>query len=357
MQRGSQALAALGALLLLHVGIFVRYQQHHLAAAVGPTRGQEMPKEVHKGGRQCDAVEGEHVPAPVSGLSYLQTSSQKRVTTGTIERPPLGAAAASAPTRVAVWSAMFGGYDGAPYDCRSTYRKLEKRFPLTVRCFYFTDSQDQHFIAGLRKFSWAPQPIPTLPNMTGNWQNRFLKIFANFTEPRFEDYDFVVYHDSNQKPTRRIADFVKPLRMLQENPAVDLAVFRHPIRDSVAQEQVAVRKAGLCSSESVDRSARLLVGYPDTNFLSENCILFRRGRSSPALRRGQERWWTTMRESGCHRDQLAFNFAMWKENVSYRILTPRMQFWRPLHGLIHRDPLKLRLRFKQNRQESPRRGA
>ncbi|XKT75429.1 MAG: methyltransferase domain-containing protein [Patescibacteria group bacterium UBA2103] len=56
-------------------------------------------------------------------------------------------------------------------------------------------------------------------------------------------------------------------------------------------------------------------GYADDQGLISSMVMFRR-HMDPVLQKGLSRWWEEI-EGGSRRDQLSFNYAMWKEGVPF----------------------------------------
>lgn len=113
----------------------------------------------------------------------------------------------------------------------------------------------------------------------------------------------------------------------------------HPRRHTVAEERKVLQHQ-LCSKEKLAINERLLADYPDDQDLAETNILIRRGQMSARLRKGLSRWYDSMAMSGCFRDQLTFNYALWKEAVDYRLLPMQEKPW--CKRFKHDDPNEVR---------------
>ena len=188
-------------------------------------------------------------------------------------------------------------------------------------------------------------------------QQREAKVLGVAGMEFLEDFEYVLYHDSHRGPRvhatlwpgpeqdwrcwlhKMISDTMQPLLRKE----VDIVYFGHPDRNSTAKEFLAIAAKKLCTKDSLQTALQLhtRLGYPDNMGLSETAVLARRWSSS-SLQRSMREWWMAMVDTDCMRDQLNFEFALWKSKVKYRRM-PSLDFpFIKLHA--HDDPNKIRFR-------------
>lgn len=97
--------------------------------------------------------------------------------------------------------------------------------------------------------------------------------------------------------------------------AAPVAVFRHRIRSTVADELVEVLRTGI---EDDISSARLMAqmradGFADDRGLSAAMLLIR-DLADHRVRRADRQWWEAIL-SGARRDQISFDFALWSAGL------------------------------------------
>ena len=116
--------------------------------------------------------------------------------------------------------------------------------------------------------------------------------------------------DGNQIPFGSID------KILQTTP---FGVFKHPKRDCIYDEMLA------CHHQNKDVLRIILpqiekyraAGYPEHNGLAETCCLLRENTKENA--RFNEAWWSEIKEHS-HRDQLSFDYVIWKLGMAYNII-------------------------------------
>lgn len=96
----------------------------------------------------------------------------------------------------------------------------------------------------------------------------------------------------------------------------DICVFRHHARHSIYEEAETCKVLGLDAPETVDRQVDRYrrEGLPQDTGLAELPIILR--RHSKAMEEFNEAWWAEI-ASGSWRDQLSFNYVVWKTGLRY----------------------------------------
>jgi hypothetical protein len=99
----------------------------------------------------------------------------------------------------------------------------------------------------------------------------------------------------------------------------DIAVFRHPKRRCLYTEADVCKDSGLDDPEIIESQMRgyRRDEYPKNNGLTENSVILR--RHSSGIKELNEMWWDEICK-GSRRDQLSFNYVIWKLKMQYSIL-------------------------------------
>jgi len=232
--------------------------------------------------------------------------------------------------RVALYTVVTGAYEATvPYSCREAYgRGTPIAQSFKVACYLVTDSDDMALAAS--RMGWSP--VLLRPSGHPKRQQRETKIlgFDQAELAVLKTYEYVLYHDGHRGPRvhtnlypaeawrcwlhKVISETLQPL--LEQR--ADIVYFKHPARNTTREEVMEIRKLNLCSNASLDRVAQLhnTRGYPDKIGLAETAVLARRW-NSPTLQQAMHDWWDAMAQTGCMRDQLNFEFALWKHKVKY----------------------------------------
>merc|ERR1712129_254445 len=100
-----------------------------------------------------------------------------------------------------------------------------------------------------------------------------------------------------------------------------------PFRATVAEERAAVEAVSKCPADQLQKNEELLQDFADDKGLLEGSQLLMRQPLSDRLKAGLALWFNTVADSGCYRDQLAYNYAMWREDVNYALLSREMSPW------------------------------
>ena len=192
---------------------------------------------------------------------------------------------------ITVYTAIFGNYDilRDPQNCNKNCRYL---------CF--TDNEQK---SEVWEMVVQQRVMPTAVQ-----DARLIKILSH----RFVDTKYSIWLDGN---LQLLIDPVKIVTKYLVNR--DIALFAHCERDCVYQEaetNVFLRKA---PAEDINKqiSRYRIEGYPEHNGLAETSILIR--RHTPEVVAFNSLWWAEMLQ-GTWRDQLSFNYVVWKTGMQYQ---------------------------------------
>ena len=267
--------------------------------------------------------------------------------------------------KVALYTVVTGAYEKTvPYSCREAYgRGTPIAQSFNVVCYLVTDSDKMAQAAS--RMGWSPIRLRTSRHPKRQQRETKIVGFAQAELAVLKTYEYVLYHDGHRGPRvhgvhkklevfpaetwqcwlhKVISETLQPL--LEQR--ADIVYFGHPNRNTTHEEAVEVRKMKLCSSASLDGVAQLhkTRGYPDNMGLAETAVLARRW-NSPTLQQAMHGWWDAMVQTNCMRDQLNFEFALWKHKVK-SVRKENLDFpFIKLHK--HSDPRAIRHRSDARR--------
>jgi hypothetical protein len=211
---------------------------------------------------------------------------------------------------IVVYTAIIGGYD-------TLNEPLVK--PNGVDFVCFTDRDMESDIWEIRK---------VIPLYTDN--TRTARKYKVLPHRWFPNYDISIWLDGNKTI---VGDVLKYIEYLGDS---ELALFDHmqcfDKRNCVYDEANAILNFGKINSKKTpERGIKnwkdnpLIIveqmkkytseGYPKDNGLAFTCGLIRK-HNSKSTRNLMETWWTEIKY-GSKRDQLSFNYAVWKSNFNF----------------------------------------
>lgn len=198
--------------------------------------------------------------------------------------------------RVAAYTAIFGDYDKL---------KEPEFIDSGVDYFCFTDNK------ALISDNWNLIFLPHLfrdPRLSA----RALKILSHKT---LMNYDFSVWVDGSCGITHSIEDFV-----FSCCNGENICAFEHKNRGCIYKEARTCRLKGKDDPRVIKNQMHWYksVGYPKDNGLIESTILVRRNNEED-VRTLNEEWWRIV-DSYSNRDQLSFNFVVWKYDIKHKVL-------------------------------------
>ena len=142
---------------------------------------------------------------------------------------------------------------------------------------------------------------------------RFHKTNSDLVLP---DTDVTIWIDGTQR-IKTDADLAALAKSVLANRSI--ATFRHPVRSCVYEELRA------CISYRKDLAAVMTTqveryrkeGYPPNNGLVETACVIR--KHTERVKKFNELWWHEIK-NGSKRDQLSFNYAVWRLGIDYQII-------------------------------------
>lgn len=229
--------------------------------------------------------------------------------------------------RIAIYTAIFGGYDAlrdpevVPSDC-------------DFICF--TDTPQRSKIWQMRIVS------PLMPNDLTR-SNRHIKILPH---KYLSEYEYSVYVDGTFLVRGNINELCDNY-LSQSN----MAAFKHGDRNCIYDEAAAIIKeceeGGRCrdNPEVIKKQMAKYKaeGYPAKNSLIGSGVLLRR-HNAPDVIKTMELWWKEERVQS-KRDQLSFNYAAWKNDFSFTVLPGILKDNPYFHHQRHRPPQSPLRRF------------
>ena len=200
-------------------------------------------------------------------------------------------------TKKVLYSCITGGYDNIP---------VHKYVAPDWDYVLFTDNAD--LIKAGHFAHWTIRPL-VFDKLTNVKNSRWHKVNPH---KLFPEYDYSLYLDANiivnNDNLFKLAD-----NLIKQN--VLFAVPNHPQRTCCYAEAEIIKSLKIDYPETVDAEMAVLRKdkYPENNGLSENNILFRQHNKIPEM---LDLWWY-MIEKYSKRDQLSFNYALWKTNTPH----------------------------------------
>lgn len=194
-----------------------------------------------------------------------------------------------------IYSCITGNYDDVP---------IHKYITPDWEYVLFTDN-DKLIKAG-HYAHWTIKPL--VYNKSSNVKNaRWHKVNAHVL---FPEYDYSLWLDSNIIVNTNIYTCLEDL--IKQN--IIVAVPNHPARDCIYDEANIIKLLHIDKKLVVNKEMSFLQkeSYPQHNGLSETNILLRKHN---ALKSVHELWWSMIFKYS-KRDQLSFNYCLWKYNIT-----------------------------------------
>ena len=179
----------------------------------------------------------------------------------------------------------------------------------------FTDDKN------LKSKTWKIRPIPEeLSSFSKVKQQRGVKILAH---RYLSDYDISVWVDGAVIVKGNIKDYLKTLDL--NNFSVFIP--EHPVRKCIYAEKDACIRIRKITGEGITLANKQMQKYRDEKFpsnygLVQTNVMIRK-HNDQYSKDLMEKWWAELKEYS-HRDQLSFNYALWKvgnKNFKYLIKT------------------------------------
>lgn len=196
--------------------------------------------------------------------------------------------------KVVVYTCITGGYDNV----------LEPTFVTPgVDYICFTDDPT------LKSKTWKFRPIPQeLSGYSKVKQQRGVKILPHRYLP---EYNVSIWVDGAVIVKGDINEYLKTLDMNQYSVFIP----EHPSRKCIYKEKDACVKIGKIKGADIKLAEEQMKRYRDDKF-PENCGLVQtniviRRHNDAYSKELMEKWWSELSQYS-HRDQLSFNYALWK---------------------------------------------
>lgn len=196
--------------------------------------------------------------------------------------------------KIVVYTCITGGYDNV----------LEPTLVTPgVDYICFTDDPS------LKSKTWKFRPIPNeLLAYSKVKQQRAIKIMPHRYLP---EYDISVWVDGAVIVKGNIKDYLKTLDLNQYSVLIP----EHPARKCIYKEKDACVKIGKIKGDEIKLAETQMKRYKDEKFpsdygLVQTNIVVRR-HNDDYSKNLMEKWWSELKDYS-HRDQLSFNYALWK---------------------------------------------
>ena len=159
--------------------------------------------------------------------------------------------------------------------------------------------------------TWQIRLIDGLENLNNVRKQRYIKINAH---KLLSEYDLSIWIDGNIQLLGNLNDLIEKYHKGY------MSTFKHPWNNCIYQECVG------CMSIKKDNPLVMIKqtlqyrkeGYPHNNGLVETKMLIRNHNDHECIEL-MEAWWAEL-NNGSHRDQLSFNYVLWKQNKYITLL-------------------------------------
>lgn len=194
-----------------------------------------------------------------------------------------------------LYSCITGGYDNVPVH---NYIAPDWDYVL------FTD--DENLIKRGKYEHWNIKPL-VFNKLTNVKNARWHKVNTHIL---FPEYDYSLWLDSNIIVNND--NLFKVVDNLIKQKAL-IGVPNHPVRKCIYDEAEIIKNSNIDYKNIVDSEICFLKSqnYPKNNGLSETNVLFRQHNK---IKDTLDLWWY-MIETYSKRDQLSFNYALWKTGI------------------------------------------
>lgn len=154
---------------------------------------------------------------------------------------------------------------------------------------------------------WKIRRIPEELNSLDNIRKqRYVKLNPHKFLP---EYDFSIWIDGNVDIKGDVDNYLKENNV---NPEVSIYVGEHPQRRCIYEEAKACIRLKKDSEDVINKQIEdyRKEGFPSSFGLPQTCIMFRYHNDKHCIKL-MENWWKEV-ETKSYRDQLSFNYALWK---------------------------------------------
>ena len=184
--------------------------------------------------------------------------------------------------------------------------------------FLFVDEYNSNYTNSNWTIFYLPKNVINL-NMSLIKKQRYIKTHPHIF---FPNYDISIYMDSTFKISGNLDEFL--LRIL--TPKHSLYILEHPERNTISQEFKVVKNL---KKENISTIMKVKKRYNSTNYtdkngLIESCIIIRKHNDINCINIMEE-WFKEIKKYS-HRDQLSFNYVLWKSGRKIKYLSKKFCF-------------------------------
>jgi hypothetical protein len=131
----------------------------------------------------------------------------------------------------------------------------------------------------------------------------------------FPQYKYSIWIDGS------VSMLISPQELVAQMGNASIMTFRHPVRNCIYKEAEEVLDLKLDIPKKVLGQVYRLskLGYPENNGLAETKIVVR--KNSPAVEEFNKEWLYQIL-TGSERDQLSFDYVVWKTGIYVKYMTP-----------------------------------
>lgn len=231
--------------------------------------------------------------------------------------------------RVVVYTAIFGRYEGL---------LPQRRLP-GVDYVCFTDMP-------IKAKPWDVRMVPP----PSDDPTRCARKYKILPHTYFSEYDYSIWIDGNYLVVGDVHELIG--RTLKSS---NLAYFNHQssivdARNCVYDEYAAIMKIGQESGSFKDDPEIMQnqmeryrqEGYPAGNGLIFSSVLIRRHHAKDVVAT-MEQWWSEL-SNGSRRDQLSFNYAVWKQSFAAHVINENVRDNHCFYQIgIHRKSYRMKM--------------
>ena len=213
------------------------------------------------------------------------------------------------------------------YDIISTFN-LQNGFDY----YLFTDN----FNVNLNHTNWTIIPIPEEVkqlNVGRVKKQRYIKVHPHLY---FKDYDLSIYIDATFKIIGDLNSFL--IRVL--SPKYNIYILEHPERNTIFNETFEVTKLQKekKSMANAIKERYKKEKFPDDNGLIESCLIIRKHNENDSIYL-MNQWYEEIKNYS-HRDQLSFNYIMWKTGIKIKYIVKNFALEYFVQNLTHLKEIK-----------------
>lgn len=196
-------------------------------------------------------------------------------------------------SKIVIYTAIFGSFD-----------ILEEPLFINEKIDYIviTDSEVPPY-SKWKKYN-KKEIYEYIKNYNNQMKNRYCKLFPHIL---FPEYKYSIYIDGQIRVCGDITHYVDKMK------PCSIAMFRHPLRNDIYMEALAVVKLKNAQPKAVKRQIDYYrkEGFPEEYGLFENGFIVREHNREECVAVMME-WWHQLNEFTL-RDQLSFMYSLWNK--------------------------------------------